>query len=122
MRVIRVRLSWLIAAWLVCQVAGLTTAPVLAVSGHTEDVCCQGLAPGQTCPMHHHSRDGDRTCKMRSACPRGDAALLSLIGGVGILPPATQVVIAFESGVSVVARDQLSHTHSTRPESPPPRS
>src|SRR5262245_26765086 len=102
MRVIRRRLSWLIVAWLVCQAASLTAAPAMAVFD-SADPCCEGLGPGQTCPMHHPSRESDRTCKMRSACPTGDAALLSLAGGLGVLPGPTDVVTAFELGDSVAA-------------------
>jgi hypothetical protein len=122
MRVIRRRLSWLIVAWLVCQTASLTGSPTLAVLGHSEDACCDGLAPGQTCPMHGHSRQGDRTCKMRSACPRGDAALLSLAGGLGVLPDPTDVVTPFELGDSVGAPAHPALARASRPESPPPRS
>src|SRR5262245_48325358 len=85
MRRIRRRLSWLIAGWLICQTASLTAAPIGTALGLGTDACCAGLGPGQTCPMHH-SRAGDRTCKMRSACPRADFALVSLAGGVGVLP------------------------------------
>jgi hypothetical protein len=121
MGVIRRRLSWLIAGWLVCQIASATGAPVFAALGLDEDACCRGLAPGQTCPMHHHSRENDRTCKMRSACPRGETAILALAGGVGILPDATDVVTAFVLGEPVASPRPAPVTRTTRPESPPPR-
>ena len=34
-----------------------------------DDKCCPGMLPGQICPMHH-TKEGKRTCKMRSACTR----------------------------------------------------
>ena len=83
-----------------------------------------GLAPGQVCPMHH-VRKGDKkaepTCKMRDACGRADAGLVSLAGVVGLLPPSTSAVSGFELGdaVRVMASSALSRAY--RPESPPPR-
>jgi hypothetical protein len=119
---IRRRLWWLIVAWLVCQAGSLSAAPTLAVFGRTVDECCEGLGPGQACPMHHPSREGDRTCKMRSACPRGDAALISMAGGLGVLPDLTDVVTPFGLGDSVAAPAIKAIAHATSPESPPPRS
>jgi hypothetical protein len=118
---IRRRLSWLVAGWLACQAAMLAGAPALAAMGVDQDACCQGLAPGQTCPMHQ-SRAGDRTCKMRSECPRADFALISMLGGLGILPDTTDSVTTFEPGVIVAHRDRSHSANSSRPESPPPRS
>jgi len=46
----------------------------------------------------HHTREGVRTCKMRDACGRADAALVALAGGFGVLPPATAVVNTFDLG------------------------
>jgi hypothetical protein len=117
----RRRLSWLVAGCLACQMALLAGAPALAAMGLDQDACCQGLAPGQTCPMHQ-SRAGDRTCKMRSECPRADFALISLLGGLGILPDSTVCVTSFEPGDAVVHRDRSHTFHTRRPESPPPRS
>jgi hypothetical protein len=120
MGVIRRRLSWLIAGWLICQIASLAGAPVYAAFGLDEDACCRGLGPGQTCPMHH-PRASDRTCKMRSACPRGETAVLALAGGVGVLPVATDVVMAFVVSEPVAAPRAAAITRTTRPEFPPPR-
>src|SRR5438046_1009334 len=99
MRALRRHLPWAIAGWLACQMAGLTAAP-LALSGahaspadHDEKCDCP-VAPGQACPMHH-TREGDRTCKIRHAFGGSDAALLALAGGVGVLPRPTASVSAF---------------------------
>ena len=82
MPLVRRRLSWIIRVWLICQVAGLAAAPFALccaslASADQTPACCRGLSPGQTCPMHHGGEE-DRTCKMRSACSRSDAALLTL--------------------------------------------
>jgi hypothetical protein len=69
----------------------------------------------------HHSRDDDGTCKMRSACPRADFALLSVIGGVGILPDSTDFVTAFDQSDSIPAFAADATLRSDRPDAPPPR-
>jgi hypothetical protein len=125
MRVVRRRLSWLICAWLLCQVAGVAASPFaaccdLAAPADDETKCCPGLLPGQICPMHH-TREGDRTCKMRSACGPTDPALFSLSGGLGVLPPQTPTVIAFVPGQRLNTLIASELLRAERPESPPPR-
>jgi hypothetical protein len=93
---IRCRLACAIAVWLTVHVAGLTAA----VSFVGPDDCCQGLAPGQTCPMHHPV-DNDRTCKMRSAFHGADFILVSLAGGLAIVAKATTVVMPFDVGATL---------------------
>ncbi len=126
MRVVRRHLSWLVGAWLACQAAALAAAPVVMCGSqptpdHHDVICCPGLKPGQVCPMHH-VREGVRTCAMRSPCSPSDAALLSLVGALG-LTPAARVVIdiaPIAEPVSTLADAEL--TRSELPESPPPRS
>jgi len=125
MQVVRRRLSWVVAFWLACQVAGVVAAPLAFCcrsmpAADDDEQCCPGLLPGQICPMHHR-REGEPTCKMRDACGRADAALVSLAGVVGLLPAPTPVVSAFETGdrLTAIAASAIARTH--RPESPPPR-
>jgi hypothetical protein len=125
MRGVRRRLSWLICGWLLCQAAGMAASPFsawcdLAASADDETKCCPGLLPGQICPMHH-TREGDRTCKMRSACGQTDPALFSLSGGVGLLPPPTPTVSAFDPGQPLDPLVATELLRAERPESPPPR-
>jgi len=125
MRGVRRRLSWLISAWLICQIAGVAASPFaaccdVAASSEDETTCCPGLLPGQVCPMHH-SREDNRICKMRSACGRTDPALFSLSGGLGLLPQQTSSVIAFDPGHLLNAPVTLELVRAERPESPPPR-
>jgi hypothetical protein len=106
--------------------AGIVVAPLaLSCQGtpaahDDEQRCCPGMHPGQVCPMHH-TREGGRTCKMRSACGPSDAALVALSGGLGVLPPATPPVSAFALGDlhATVAASAIARAY--RPESPPPR-
>ena len=122
---VRRRLPWVIGAWLLCQVAGVAAAPVAfccqnVATAADEDNCCPGLLPGQVCPMHH-TKEGERTSKMRNACARSDAALLALSGGVGVLPKATAIVVAFDSGRPPRLSRPSAIARHHRPESPPPR-
>lgn len=120
MLVVRRRLSWLIAGWLTCQIAVIAGAPAFAALGIDQDPCCRGVAPGQTCPMHQ-TRAGDRTCRMRSDCPRADLALISIVSGAGILPGATHLLTTFDAGSSIGERASLAVNRPDRPDAPPPR-
>src|SRR6478672_10369189 len=99
---VRRRLSWLIGAWLLCQVANVAAAPLtfccqnVATAGD-EEKCCPGLLPGQVCPMHH-TKEGERTCKMRASSCGSDASLVALASGLGAVPVATPTVSAFVLG------------------------
>jgi hypothetical protein len=120
---VRRRLSWVVCIWLACQTAGIVAAPLAFCCRdvpHNDEQCCPGLLPGQICPMHH-TREGDRTCKMRDACGRADAGLVALAGVVGLLPTATAAVSAFEVGDRVDAIAPSTVVRAFRPESPPPR-
>lgn len=125
---LRARLSWMLASWLVLQLAAIAVPVVLAATGHAtvEELCdCPGIEHGATCPMHHGpSRSSDRsdeeTCTLRSACASPDAALLSLAGGIGVLPRSTDVAIDLTSSDLVLIRPRPLF-RSDLPEAPPPR-
>jgi hypothetical protein len=125
MTVVRRRLSWVVCLWLACQVAGVVAAPLAfccrEVPTDDDEACCPGLLPGQICPMHH-KREGERTCKMRDACGRADAGLVSLAGVVGLLPHTTDRETAFVVGEPVNPFVPSTLIRAYRPESPPPRS
>jgi hypothetical protein len=125
MSFVRRRLSWVIGAWLLCQVAGVAAAPLTfccqnVASADDEEKCCPGLLPGQVCPMHH-TKEGERTCKMRSTCTKSDAALVALAGGIGVVPTATPLVSSFDLGDPVRPAPRSAILRAYRPESPPPR-
>jgi len=126
MALVRRRLSWLICGWLAFQLASYVAAPfALCCEDPAASVlpeCCEAAAPGQTCPMHHNVDTGDRTCKMRNACARADSALLTLSGGLGVMPTPTNDVIAFTAGERLTALRSPAVVRTDRPESPPPRS
>jgi hypothetical protein len=125
MSLVRRRLSWLVGAWLLCQIANVAAAPLtfccqnVATAGDDEK-CCPGLLPGQVCPMHH-TKEGERTCKMRAVCAGTDASLVALAGGLGVMPPATVSVSVFVLGDLPNPAAQSAILRTDRPESPPPR-
>jgi len=117
----------LASAWLICQLAGLMAAPVAVcaapvdLTASTEEACCPGVAPGQVCPMHH-TREGRKQCVMRSACADSTAALLSLVGGVGMMPSAafaSSDALAPAGRAPKLATAPIARTEL--PEFPPPR-
>ena len=125
MPVVRRHLSWLVGAWLACQAVALAAAPITLCGSqpapeHHDGVCCPGTKPGQVCPMHH-VREGVRTCAIGSPCSASDAALLSLVGTLGLAPVARVVfdVRPIAEPVSTLADAEM--TRSELPESPPPR-
>ncbi len=124
MLAVRRRLSWVVLLWLAGQIAGVAAAPVAfccqRVATVDDDICCPGLKPGQMCPMHH-AREDKSTCKMRGACGRADAGLVSLAGIVGLLTEPTAVVNAFDPGAAVDCAALSALLRAYRPESPPPR-
>ena len=126
---VRRRLSWMIYAWLTCQIAGIAAAPITfcckdVPTSANEDECCEGLMPGQYCPMHHKQAEqaaDEAACKLRNACPPADAALVALAGGVGLLPPSTSIVSPFDLGDAPAALAPTAIARTDRPEAPPPR-
>jgi hypothetical protein len=123
---VRRRVSWMACFWLTCQLAGIVAAPLafccrgVEAVDSDDDVCCPGLLPGQICPMHHKV-EGKPTCKMRDACGRADAALVSLAGIVGLLPSMTVAVSTFVAGDRFAALVPSAISRAYRPDSPPPR-
>ena len=125
MSLVRRRLSWLVGAWLLCQIANVAAAPLtfrcqnVATIGDDEK-CCPGLLPGQVCPMHH-TKEGERTCKMRGVRTGSDASIIALAGGLGALPLQTAAVSIFDLGDLLRSAPRSAILRSDRPESPPPR-
>src|SRR5437867_3560610 len=121
----RRHLAWMVCGWLVCQVAGVAAAPLAfsckdVPAADPDEKCCPGMLPGQICPMHH-TREGVKTCKMRNACTRSDAALIALASAVGTIPETPRVVNTFDSSTFVAPISPSAILRAHVPESPPPR-
>jgi len=111
--------------WLTCHLAAVCVAAVAACCppAHHEDQqteCCPGVGPGQVCPMHH-TTEGKPECVMRSTCGHTDAALVSLSGGIGVLPHFSTSFVTFQSLDPVSALTVSAIARAERPDSPPPR-
>lgn len=125
MRALRGSLRYLACGWLACQLAAVAAplAPCctrVSAAEHNEASCCPGVGPGQVCPMHH-TREGDRTCKMRDACGHADATLLALTTGAGILTPSFTIASVPHASESISTLAPLTLTRADRPDAPPPR-
>jgi hypothetical protein len=121
---IRRHIAWIASVWLMCQCAAFA-APAA--------VCCMDRAPSQVpathscctngngpCPMHRPT--AERACAMKGACQQADAALLSLAGGLGILPPVTPIPLDAHLVAAALVSSHPLVDRATSPTSPPPRS
>ena len=108
--------------WLVCQLIAVAAPLALCCPafGIDDPSCCPGVGPGQFCPMHH-SREGDRSCRMQNACGHHDSELLTLTAA-GVLPPVASVgsISSIIESIRQAAPSTLSRAE--RPDLPPPRS
>ncbi len=124
--IVRSILRPLAGIWLACQVAAFALTPVAiccapADANAAVPECCQNVKPGQECPMHHRT-EGSPSCRMCGTGHRSDLALLSLSGGLGIVPRTLVLTHAPAPAVVVTAAVPQSLSRADRPEAPPPRS
>ena len=130
MQRIRQCLSWLAAGWILCQLAAFAAAPIVlsaeVLDPVTVERCtCAGAAPGTACPMHPgHGGDQKSSgtdCKLRSSCASSGAALLSLAGGIALVP--SQAAAEVDAVAALIPVGRLSAASRVElPEFPPPRS
>jgi len=111
--------------WLACQLVAVCVVTVAACcppsDHHQQTKCCPGVGPGQVCPMHH-TKEGEPECVMRSMCGHADAALISLAGGLGLLPHLSTSLVTLQSLDAMSAMTPSALARADRPDSPPPRS
>jgi hypothetical protein len=124
MRVFRRVLSTVLVAWLAAQSTTLAMPLMMAFSGPSEEICTCEIGDHATCPMHHgqamDSADGGQHCSMRAAAAPFDAVLLSLAGGVGVLPASVTLDHGLASAPLVEATPVVLDIHSPL-DTPPPR-
>ncbi len=127
MKSLRLRLSWILVGWLFVQFAGTVAPVVLAAAGvPSGDVLCEcpGTEHGATCPMHHGQapkQDDTNRCRLQNTYTPTDAALLSLAGGIGVLPQVATLHIDMAQ-TSILATDGALSSRTELPDAPPPRS
>jgi hypothetical protein len=108
--------------WLACQAAAIAAPLALCCPafGIDDPSCCPGVGPGQLCPMHH-SREGDRTCRVQNACAHHDSSLLALVVS-GAVPPAPSITSDSAIVDSIGSFSPSTLSRAARPDLPPPRS
>jgi len=114
-------MKFLAAVFVTYQLVIGIAVPLVAAGGAATmaDDCCPGVAPGQTCPMHH-SHDRSRTCRMVNACT-SPAAFTTLLGLVGIPASADRFVLVPAVARAIAPADSSIRFASLPPDAPPPR-
>ena len=142
MTIIRRRLRFWVAAWLVFQVASLSAlvpraccVPYRAAAtdkkpdchgNSAASHCPKRAADGTPCPMHqsgHHDAEEkpSDTCTMRATCDGPVAAMFALLSNYGVLRDSLLMVPDVHAGsVSPQTRENLI-SRLAPPDSPPPR-
>jgi hypothetical protein len=124
--VIRLRraLGPLAAAWLVCQVATLTFAPVQFGTGSAGVVvlqCTCSHGDHATCPMHHKPAAGSKHCTMRSTGDSGSGVLSSLLGPLGLIPFRASSISPAPARPLRLVEPATTTLRTAPPDLPPPR-
>jgi hypothetical protein len=129
----RLKLTIVTLVWLSSQMAAFLAPTMATCVDHDHaarggaHVCCEGMEPGQVCPMHPHSiragddvPPGDDRPAMRCVCHASDAGLATLLGATAILP--LDFVLPFTPRTSAVTIVEMGRRpHSPTAEIPPPR-
>jgi hypothetical protein len=113
---------------LVCQLNTLALVPsiqmVSATSSSAQQACrCPHGAHGvhaATCPMHKRAASAAQ-CRMRSARSRADAALLSILGPLGLVPSTGALINPPLSETRALVEGGTAIERVLSPDSPPPR-
>ena len=133
MQALRHRLHAGAVMLLLWQCAALVAAPLALGGGLSAfgvaavelDECCKNLAPGQTCPMHHHTA-GESTAKpsgpaWNCSCPTQSAALTTLVSVGGALLPLQGTDTAAHSSPFQSVRSDAVRSRPSPPFRRPPR-
>jgi hypothetical protein len=133
MRGVRRRFSWIIGAWLLCQLSTMVLVPVsLCASGTAiEESCTCAHADGTECPMHHtkkparpalsRSTGAPASCSCRSTTDGPTATLASLFSPAAVLTPATATAATAIAARSGTIADAVLLNASIHPDPHPPR-
>jgi hypothetical protein len=126
MSALRARLSWLLCGWLLQCTAWTAPVALLAagMSPNASAACDCPTDEGATCPMHQpsaHDGSAPEPCAFRAAHHPVDVALLTLAGGIGVLPAVASASEPPQSASFVASAPSAVVRRPARPFSPPPR-
>jgi hypothetical protein len=124
MTALRRALGPLTAGWLFCQMATLIVLPAVfwarsADAAYVECTCATGAH--STCPMHHKTAPGSKTCALGNVSDSAAVAVSSLLGPVGLVPSTTRAVMSTATDAFPVAELAKPSLHPVPPDPPPPR-
>jgi hypothetical protein len=121
MRCLRRMLGPVATVWLLCQAAGLTSAPLIVwiTSPAHVDECTCGHGAHAMCPMHH--RPSETECSMRAADDKSTAILSSLLPGVGVLARSTASIVPGPTLTILRLDVVVASLRPPAPDPPPPR-
>jgi hypothetical protein len=127
----RLKLTIVTLVWLTSQFA-MFAAPAMATCVDHDHrggahACCEGMEPGQVCPMHPQTASPDAGAAprdafptMRCVCHASDAGLAAMLGATAILPPT--FVLPFTPRISLITIADVARCLQSSPaETPPPR-
>lgn len=111
--------------WLVCQLATLTLMPVVQVvsakSISAEQTCrCPDGAHTGLCPLHK-TPAGSKQCLLRSADSTDGAALVPLLGLLGLIPTREALIDPPLSDALALVDPVAAIERLLSPDTPPPR-
>ena len=113
------------AGWLVCQVAALTLAPMLAGAPTARVIaleCTCAHGDHATCPMHHKPAAGTSRCAMRSTDDGARIGVLgSLLGPIGLIAARTAPITPAALLKRRLGPSTAGTLRPTPPDPPPPR-
>jgi len=125
MPTLRRRLSWIVAAWLVCQASTAVVLSSATCAGDRDEasavVCTCPHADGVECPMHHTRTAPASRCSCQGSDESAASAVLALIGPAAVLPESRGTAKSVRlSSVSIAPRTARRDRPSV-PDPPPPR-
>jgi hypothetical protein len=124
MRLLRVLLGPLAAAWLLCHATMLAAVPVLlwVAAADAEPIVCTCMhGDHAVCPMHHARSSRPAVCAMQDASGGGTAVMTPVPGPLGVVPLVVKLAAPDGTAPRGVAGTAAASPRPVPPDPPPPR-